>query len=383
MQIVIAPDKFKGTLTAAEAARAIADGIRAALPDACPDLLLRPMADGGEGTLDALAARCDRFGVADAHDALGRPLRCRYGIATDEGTPVAFIEAASTIGLQLLAPPERNPLHTSSYGFGETMRAALDEGCRRLCVTIGGSATNDCGIGMLAALGCRFFTQEGDLLPRPTGSDLARIATIDPAPLRERLAGCRIRVLSDVDNPLLGPHGAAAVFAPQKGADTEAVRRLEAGAARFAALTERTLGRNCADMAGSGAAGGLGWALLTYGHAELTAGAAFVARHIGLEEAIARAALVITGEGCLDAQSLHGKVVAQVASLAARHGTPAIALCGTRKDDLSPATLSAAGLTEVLALTDRFSTEEALAHPAEHLAELAADLIRRFATQQA
>lgn len=378
MKIVIAPDKFKGTLTAAEAARALADGLTAALPDQHPDLVLRPMADGGEGTLEALAGSCSRLPVAEAHDALGRPIRCRYGITTEADAPAALLEAAATIGLQHLAPGERNPLRTSSYGFGEALRTALEAGCRRCTVTIGGSATSDCGAGLLAALGCRFRSPEGTPLLRPTGADLIRIAAIDPAPLRHRLDGCRIRVLSDVDNPLLGPHGAAAVFAPQKGADAEAVRRLEAGAAHFAALTERTLGRNCAEVPGSGAAGGIGWALLTYCDAELTAGADYVARHIGLEEALADALLVITGEGCFDRQSLHGKVVARVAALAARHAIPVFVLCGTRRDTIAPEALSAAGISGVVALTDRVSPAEAVARPALHLAAAAADLLRRL-----
>lgn len=378
MKIVIAPDKFKGTLTAAEAARALADGLTAALPDQHPDLVLRPMADGGEGTLEALAGSCNRLPVAEAHDALGRPIRCRYGITTEADAPAALLEAAATIGLQHLAPGERNPLRTSSYGFGEALRTALEAGCRRCTVTIGGSATSDCGAGLLAALGCLFRTPEGTPLPRPTGADLIRIAAIDPAPLRHRLDGCRIRALSDVDNPLLGPHGAAAVFAPQKGADAEAVRQLEAGAAHFAALTERTLGRNCAEVPGSGAAGGIGWALLTYCDAELTAGADYVARHIGLEEALADASLVITGEGCFDRQSLHGKVVARVAALAARHAIPTFVLCGTRRDTIAPEALSAAGISGVVALTDRVSPAEAVARPALHLAAAAADLLRRL-----
>lgn len=376
MKIVIAPDKFKGTLTAPEAAQAIAEGIvRSAGTGDRPVLVLRPMADGGEGTLDALAAVCDRFPETDVHDALGRPLHTRYGVTADR---TALIEAASTIGLQQLAPAERNPLHTSSYGFGEVLRAAIASGCRLCTVTIGGSATSDCGAGLLAALGCRFFTADGTPLLRPTGADLGLITAIDPAPLQKTLEGCSIEILSDVDNTLLGPHGAAAVFAPQKGADAQAVQRLEAGAARFAALTARTLGRNCAGEAGSGAAGGIGWALLTYCHATLTPGAACVARCIGLEEAIAGAALVITGEGCFDSQSLHGKVVAQVAALAARHGVPAVVLCGTRRDAIAEETLAAAGLSAVVALTDRIPVREALARPAAHLSDLSAEIFRQF-----
>ena len=362
MKIVIAPDAFKESLSAAEVALAIEAGFREVFPAA--EICRLPVADGGEGTVDAMvAALGGRRVAARVTGPLGEPVEAFYGLCGDGATVV--IEMAAASGLALVPSARRNPLLTTSFGTGELIRAALDAGARHLIVGIGGSATNDAGAGMLQALGAALLDGAG----RPLGrggealADLARIAVdgLDP-----RLAGCRIEVACDVDNPLTGERGASAVFGPQKGATPAMVQRLDANLAHFAAVLQRDLGVAVADVPGAGAAGGVGAALLGPLGARLRPGIEIVTGALGLEAAVADADLVITGEGRLDVQSLRGKAPLGVARIARRHGKPVIAIAGSLGDDLD--VLQAQGFDAVFSvLRHPCALEEALGDAALNL----------------
>ncbi|PLY00137.1 MAG: glycerate kinase [Desulfuromonas sp.] len=325
MKIVIAPDSFKESLSAAEIARQIENGFKEVFPTA--EYYLRPMADGGEGTVAALvAATGGEVRHARVSGPLGAAVDAFYGVCGDGRT--AVIEMAAASGLALLAPDLRNPLLTSSYGTGELIRRALDDGLRNLIIGLGGSATNDAGAGMLQALGARFFTAGGEELA-PGGGALAGLEHIDIGELDPRLKECTIEVACDVDNPLTGARGASAVFGPQKGATPEMVAQLDKNLAHFAERATRVLGRDTANYPGAGAAGGLGYALLAFLNADLRPGVGIVMDALRLKELLAEADLVITGEGRIDGQSLGGKVPIGVARLAAEQGVPAVALAGS------------------------------------------------------
>jgi glycerate kinase len=324
MKIVIAPDSFKESLSALDVARHIREGFRAVYPEA--DYVLLPVADGGEGTVDALVAatggrRITRVVVGP----LGDEVEAFYGITGDGH--VAVIEMAAASGLELVPPPLRNPLVTTTFGVGELIRAALDDGARRFIVGIGGSATNDGGAGMLQALGVRLLDASGGDLPHGGGA-LAGLERIDVSGRDPRLAECSIEVACDVDNPLVGPNGASAIFGPQKGATPEVVRILDANLGHYAAVVERTIGKSVADMAGAGAAGGLGAGLYAFLGARLRPGIEIVMAAVELDRVVRDADLVITGEGRLDSQTIHGKTPVGVASVAQRHGKPVIAIAG-------------------------------------------------------
>lgn len=319
MRVVIAPQEFKGSLTAAQAAVAMAEGVRRVLPKAELDLV--PMADGGPGTVEAMvAARGGRLMRAPAHDPLGRPLEAAWGLLDEE---TAVIEMAAAAGLSLLREEERDPRLTTTYGVGDLIRAALDAGCRRLIVGIGGSATNDGGAGLAQALGARLLDEKGGELPSG-GAALARLARIDASGLDPRLRECRVLVASDVGNPLVGPEGASAVYGPQKGATPTMVEELDAALRRYAQVVERDLGLRVAQAPGAGAAGGLGAGLMAFLGAEMRSGFALVAEVVGLRERLQGAHLVLTGEGRLDAQTAYGKTALGVARLAKEGGAPVV-----------------------------------------------------------
>lgn len=324
MKIVIAPDSFKESLSALEVARAIEAGFRAHFPDA--EIVCVPVADGGEGTVDAMVAATlgSRRDVA-VRGPLGTPVSAFYGLTGDGAT--AVIEMAAASGLMLVPTAARNPLITTSYGTGELIRAALDAGALHLILGIGGSATNDAGAGMLQALGARLLDAEGAELP-PGGGALARLAHIDRSGIDPRLATCRIEVACDVDNPLTGSRGASAVFGPQKGATPTMVAQLDANLRHFADVVRRDLGVEVEDVPGAGAAGGMGAALIAFLGAALQSGVDIVTRAVGLEAQLADADLVITGEGRIDSQTPHGKTPIGVARLAKRHGKPVIGIAG-------------------------------------------------------
>ena len=319
MRILIAPDKFKGSLTAAEAAGAIRRGVEAAWPHAhCREL---PMADGGEGTAEALcAALGGEWITAGAHDALGRPITAGYAWLPDG---VAAINMSEASGLARVHAAERDPLRASTHGTGELLAHARRRGARKILVGLGGSATNDGGLGMAAALGWRFLDRDGAAVePLPTG--LHTVARI----LRPEGAFPETVVMCDVGNPLLGPRGATRIYGPQKGVDARTFSTLENGLAHFADTVALELGRDLRDVSGAGAAGGLGFGLMAFCGAELRSGFETVAEAVRLPEAIAESDLVITGEGCLDEQTLEGKGPAGIGLLARRLGKPVWAFGG-------------------------------------------------------
>lgn len=361
MRVLIAPQEFKGSLSAEEAADAIAEGIRRACPGWSFDLL--PMSDGGPGFIDAMrrAVPADTVAIV-THDALGRRLLGRYVTLRDGGT--AAVEAAQANGLIHIRPEERDPLAASTCGVGELIAAALDGKPRRLVVGVGGSATTDGGAGMACVLGARFLDAAGRDLP-PGGGPLVgleRVVWQRPAALEVVEAV----VATDVTNPLLGPQGAAAVYAPQKGANPEQVALLERALARYAEVVERDLGVTIADLPGGGAAGGLGAGLAAFLGARVESGFEVVASATNLAARLAAADAVVTGEGSFDSQSLQGKTTGRLLELCRAAGKPCVVMAGR----------SAASGPEVLTLT---SLEP---HP-EACMERAGELLRELATRWA
>jgi len=324
MRIVLAPDSFKESLSALEAANAIEAGFREIFPDA--EYVKIPVADGGEGTVAAMtAATGGRVVEMTVTGPLGDPVASFLGLSGDGRT--AIIEMAAAAGLVLVPPARRDPRFTTTFGVGELIRAALDAGARRLVVGIGGSATNDGGAGMAQALGARLTDAIGRDIG-PGGGALADLARIDVSGLDPRIAECRIEVACDVTNPLLGPEGASAVFGPQKGATPETAAILDAALARLAERFRVDLGRDVAELPGAGAAGGLGAGLVAVLGAKLRPGVDIVLSAIDFERVVADCDLVITGEGRIDAQSARGKTPVGVARLAERFGKPVIAIAG-------------------------------------------------------
>ena len=329
MRVLVAPQEFKGSLASVEAADCIAEGVRRALPDA--EIDPAPLADGGPGTVDALVRAADgRFSTARVEGPLGAPVDARWGRIGDGRA--AVIEMAAAAGLSLLREGELDPRRASTFGVGQLIWHALEAGVERILIGVGGSATNDGGAGMAAALGVRLLDDASAPLA-PGGAPLARLSRIDAAGLDPRIAAARIQVLCDVRNPLLGPDGASAVYGPQKGADSACIAELDAALANYAGVVERDLGINIAGLAGGGAAGGLAAGLAAVCGAELVGGFDAVAAAIDLAERVAQADLVITGEGRLDFQSAWGKATAGVAALAGQSGTPCLAVVGSRSGE--------------------------------------------------
>jgi glycerate kinase len=371
MKIVVAPQEFKGSLSAVQAAQAMAEGLRRALPDA--SLVLVPMADGGPGTVEAVvtAAESGRRMTAAAHDALGRPLQAAWGIIDDD---TAVIEMAAASGLILLTEDERDPRVASTYGTGELVRAALDAGCPRIIVGIGGSATNDGGAGMAQALGARLLDEGERDLP-PGGAALARLDRIDLSGLDPRLGQCQVLAASDVFNPLCGPQGASLVYGPQKGATPEVAQELDDALRHYAQVIERDLGVRVLDLAGAGAAGGLGAGLVAFLGAELVLGAKLVAEAVGLRQKLEGADLALIGEGRLDVQTGFGKAPLEVARLAKGCGLPVIAIAGSLTEDCRPALGEA--FDAVVAITPRaMSVREAMDQAPKLVADAAEGVAR-------
>ncbi len=329
MNILIASDSFKDALPAFEVCRAIKYGIRAANPGTSIEIC--PLADGGEGTYEvlgsALALRSIEMPVLDP---LRRPILATYGLSMDG--KLAFIEMAKTAGLQLLLPSERNPALTSSFGVGQQIAHAVERGAQKIVLAIGGSATNDLGIGMASALGWQFLDDEGVLLPA-IGSSLRSIQAIIPP---ENRPDIRVDVICDVNNPLLGPSGAARVYARQKGADDAMIDQLEEGGKHFAWLAAKSVDAPDPDCPGAGAAGGMGFGVMYFLKAALRPGADVVLDLLDIDKKIEWADMVVTGEGKIDHQTTHGKLVQRLCRRAAKLNTPVIAFCGrleaTNKD---------------------------------------------------
>ena len=324
MKIIIAPDSFKESLTALEAADAIEAGLKAIMPDA--QYVKIPMADGGEGTVQSLIdATHGTLHSAEVTAPLGNRIAAQYGISGDGKT--AIIEMAAASGLHLVPPSERNPLITTSYGTGELILAALNHGVEKILLGIGGSATNDGGAGMLQALGADLLDEHGAAIGYG-GGNLAQLARADFSRLDARLQHVVLEVACDVNNPLCGEKGAAAVFAPQKGATPDMVKTLDRNLAHFAQIIQRDTGKDIASGAGTGAAGGMGGGVLLLPQAQLKSGVQIVIDYVKLAEHIRDADWVVTGEGRMDAQSVHGKTPVGVARVAKQFDKPVIALVG-------------------------------------------------------
>ncbi len=343
-RVLIAPDKFKGTLPAAEVVARLAAGLSRAGVDA--EVVSLPVADGGEGTVDAAVAAGYRRVEMGVRGPAGRPVTASFALL--DGT--AGIEAAQACGLSLLPADSLAPLTATSRGVGELILAATRMGAKRIMLGLGGVATTDGGAGLVQALGARFTDGSGFELP-PGGAALAELRTFDLSRLRD-LSGVEFLVASDVDNPLLGPSGAAQVYAPQKGASPDDVKLLEAGLERWADVAEEACGRTVRDAAGAGAAGGLGFAALLFLGARLRPGIELLLEMLSFSQHLDGARLVITGEGSLDAQSLHGKAPVGVARAAAGHdpAVPVVAVAGVCT--LSAAELREAGISAAYALSD-------------------------------
>ncbi|MFK7606648.1 MULTISPECIES: glycerate kinase [unclassified Pseudomonas] len=374
MKIVIAPDSFKDSLSAEKVANAIAAGLADALPDA--QLVTCPMADGGEGTVEAIvAAGNGQLRRNHVQGPLGEAVEAHWGWLPDSHT--AIIEMAEASGLQRVPVSQRDARISSTFGTGELIRAALDAGAQRIILAIGGSATNDAGAGALQALGLGLFDAERQPLA-PGGLALSRLAHIELSGLDPRLADVRFEIAADVNNPLCGEHGASAIFGPQKGATPEHVRLLDRALGHFADHCAAVLPKDVRDEPGSGAAGGLGFAAKAFFGAEFRAGVEVVAELVGLAEAVKDADLVITGEGRFDAQTLRGKTPFGVARIAQAQGVPVVVLAGTLGEGYQ--TLYAHGINAAFAVTSGpMSLEDACANAAQLLTDRARDIARLMA----
>lgn len=328
MKTVIAIDSFKESVSSAQAAQAV----KAGLLSVCPDMETHifQLADGGEGTVDAITTGCGgEFVYRDVVSCSGGTVRAKYGVIRSRGT--AVIEVASAAGLSLIPVSERNPLNATSYGVGELILDAMEQGYRRFIIGLGGSATNDGGIGMLQALGYRFLDCDGRCVGR-FGRDVERIAAVDFSGRDARLDACSFLLASDVNNPLCGETGASEIFGPQKGADVGMVARLDKSLESYAKVTQRALGKDVSHIPGAGAAGGLGFAFMAYLNAKMSPGVDTVIEMTNMEQAIAQSDLVITGEGRLDRQTSMGKAPMGIARLAKKHRKLVVAIAGCVSD---------------------------------------------------
>ncbi len=339
--VLVAPDKFKGSLTAAAVAHAIGAGLRRS----GASVVALPVADGGDGTVDAALAAGYAEVPVRATGPTGTPVRTRYA----RRGPTAVVEMADVSGLVRLPAGRLEPMTASSHGTGEVVAAAIDDGCTEVVLGIGGSASSDGGAGLVAALGARLLDAEGHELGGG-GVSLSALTTVDLTPLRTRCAGVTFTVACDVDNPLTGPRGAAASYGPQKGATPEQVDRLDAALGHWADVVAAATGTDERDTPGAGAAGGVGFAALALLGADLRPGIGLVLELVGFADRLAGADLVVTGEGSLDEQTLSGKAPAGVAAAAAARGVPVVAVAG--RVTLTPAQLAEAHLTAAYALTD-------------------------------
>ncbi|WP_408596442.1 glycerate kinase [Pseudomonas sp. PLMAX] len=371
MKIVIAPDSFKDSLSAQGVADAIALGLAEVWPDA--QLVKCPMADGGEGTVESVLAACDgELRRTDVRGPLGETVNAAWGWLPHNHT--AIIEMAEASGLQLVPLDRRDACISSTFGTGELIRAALDAGAQRVILAIGGSATNDAGAGAMQALGVKLLDAQGEELA-PGGLSLAQLAGIDLDGIDPRLSAVRFDIAADVDNPLCGPHGASAIFGPQKGATPAQVEQLDRALGSFAEHCATALGKDVRDEPGSGAAGGLGFAAKAFLGARFKAGVDVVAELVGLAGAVKNANLVITGEGRFDAQTLRGKTPFGVARIARQQGVPVIVIAGTLGDGYQQ--LYAHGIDAAFALASGPMTlQQACADAPRLLRERASDVAR-------
>ena len=373
MKIILAPDSFKGNLTASQVAAAMENGIKRVLPQA--ECIKIPMADGGEGTVTALLdAVGGTLHSKEVQGPLGRKVTARYGLLADNKT--AVIEMAEASGLPLLGINERNPLKTTSYGTGELMVDALNKGFSRLIIGLGGSATVDGGVGMAQAFGVQFLDKQGDIIQQQgAGGMLDKIVNIDTTHVHPGLTKATVTAACDVSNLLCGETGAAAIFGPQKGATPEMVNTLDANLGHLAVIIQQALGQDICSMPSAGAGGGLGAGLVAFAGAQIHSGIDVITQATNLSEHLQDADLVITGEGCVDSQTAFGKTPAGVARMANQYGVPVAVMGGGLADDAHK--LMAHGISGLVSACARvMSLEEAMRLSPQHIANAAEQLIR-------
>ncbi|MDE6577524.1 MAG: glycerate kinase [Muribaculaceae bacterium] len=323
-KIIIASDSFKGSLTSRQVGEAASRGIAAVMPEAVCEIV--PVADGGEGTVESVVSALGGELISVVvTDPIGKPVEAVYGVCGE----TAVIEMAAASGLPLVAEEDRNPLITTSFGTGELIRDALKRGCKKILIGIGGSATNDAGVGMLCALGFRFTDAEGKDVGRRGGGELSGIVKIDSSGMLPQLKDVEFIVASDVDNPLTGPRGASMVFSMQKGADEEMATLLDKSLESFAKVVVKENGKDFSDIKGAGAAGGMGFAFLSFLNARMEKGIEMVLEAVDFDSKLSDADLVITGEGRMDMQTIMGKTPFGVMTHAHKSGVPVIAICGS------------------------------------------------------
>jgi glycerate kinase len=372
MNIIIAPDSFKGSLSAVAVADAIEQGVRAVTPDA--ELVRVPLADGGEGTAQALVDSTDGQMIQKrVFGPLREPVDAFFGVLGDDTTGVVEMAAAS--GLALVPADRRDPRITTTYGTGQLIAAAMDHGCKKIIVAVGGSATNDGGAGMAQALGASLTDENGAQLG-PGASELARLARIDVSHMDERIHQVQFYMATDVSNPLCGPEGASAVYGPQKGATPEMIPELDAALAHYARILARDLKQEVADRPGAGAAGGLGAGLMAFLEAQPRMGIAVVLEAVDFESYLEAADLVITGEGKIDAQTAYGKTLSGVGRLARRHGVPVVALAGAIEEEGDQ--LAEIGIDAAICIVPRPMDEDQAIARAGLLVQDAAERVMRL-----
>ena len=370
-RILIAPDKFKDCMSARDVAQHLSKGIRKVISEV--EIRILPMADGGEGTVEALVeATSGEIRRVRVHDPLMRMRDAFYGILGDGST--AVIEMAAASGIEMLKEGEKDPSATTTYGTGELIRHALDEGVTKVIIGIGGSATNDGGIGMAAALGARFLDKDGKEAGK-SGKDLKDIERIDLGGLHERVKEVRFEVACDVDNPFYGSEGAALIYAVQKGADEKMARELDEGLEHLAELVQQQLNKDISDLPGAGAAGGLGGGLAAFLNAQLRPGMEIIREVTGLEEAVQWSDLVITGEGKTDRQTRYGKTPAGVTKTAVKYGRPVVLVSGALEEGYEE--LYKIGVDVILPLPEKpVSLEQALENAGTYLENAGERLMR-------
>jgi len=379
LKIIVCPDSFKGSLSSVEAADAIARGIQIGVDSRNIEIVKMPLADGGEGTVDALVrATGGHIKHLKTHDPLMREVDSFLGILGDGKT--AIIEMAAASGLDLLADDERKPLVTTTYGTGELLLAAAEAGVEKIVVGIGGSATNDGGAGAMTALGANFIDRDGCGLP-PGGAALAILDHIDMSAFKFPTDKVRVEVACDVNNPLIGRLGASAVFGPQKGATPDMARQLDSALARYAEVVRHDLGKDVANMPGAGAAGGLGAGLAAFLNATLRSGIDMVLDAAKFDDAIKNADLVITGEGKIDEQTIYGKTIGGILKRTSKLGVPVVAIAGSCSGDFSA--LYDSGLTSAFSiLPGPMSLDYSMKHAAELIISLSANIARLATANQ-
>jgi glycerate kinase len=376
MKVLVAPDSFKESLTSLQAARAIERGIKKAAESlgGSVEIIKIPMADGGEGTVEAIITAVGGSVIpVEVLDPLGRKIDSFFGLLDDR---TAVIEMAAASGLNLLKQNERNPMVTTTYGTGQLIKAALDAGCRNIIIGIGGSATNDGGVGMAMALGIKFLDKEGRKIGFG-GGELKKIEKIDVSGIDPRIAHVEITVASDVKNVLFGPHGASAVYGPQKGATPEMVKILDENLRHLAAVIKKDLGKDIAQIPGSGAAGGLGATLMAFLNSQLRPGIEIIMDITHFSDRVSDVDLVITGEGSTDYQTLFGKVPFGIGQIAKRFSKPVICISGSLGENYEQ--LYDAGITALFSLTNKPMTlKEAMERGEELLEKTAENVFRVF-----